>query len=249
MLKNKFVLPKELTIKCNKSCRFCFFDYAANSIGDNYIFNGLNSKDVCNLINSNDYKIKTWEKDEIMLHYGDNLNHLYILVKGIAICEIMSFRGKVLRVDELTSADIIGNSFIYGKNSKIPYDVIAKTFTRAIMIKKDIFMNVFLKNERILTNYLNIINSWSRKQTKKLKLLGLSTLKGKVAYYLLECAKNKNCTSYKIDNTQCELAEMFGVARQSITRVIKELDNKNIIESKGKKVSILNKEALLTLLK
>ncbi len=248
MLKENLAILDQLTFLCNKSCKFCFFDYA-DSISNNYIFNGLNPKEVCHLIKSTEYKIKTWGKDEIIMHNGDNLKHLYMLVKGIAICEIMSFSGKVLRVDELIAADIIGSNFLFGKDSEIPYDVVAKEFVRAIVIRKEVFLKLFLKDERILTNYLNSINNWSRKQSKRLKLLGLNTLKGKVAFYLLECAKNKNCTSYRIDNTQCELAEMFGVARQSITRVIKSLDESNIIESKGKKISIIDKKALQSLLK
>jgi len=248
MLKDDLTILDKLTFLCNKSCKFCFFNYA-DSISNNYIFNGLEPKHVCYLIKKTEYKIRTWEKDEIILHNGDDLKHMYLLVKGIAICEIMSFRGKVLRVDELKPADIIGSNFLFGKDNTIPYDVVAKDFVRAIVIRKDVFIKLFLKDERILANYFNSINNWSRRQSKRLKLLGLNTLKGKVAFYLLECAKNKNCTSYTLDNTQHELAEMFGVARQSINRVIKDLYESNIIESKGKKISIVNKKALQSLLK
>ncbi len=248
MLRNSLVYLDGHILPCNDSCRFCFFNHA-DLINNNYIFSGIDPKDVCNLIKSSEHKIRTWEKDDIILHNGDDLKHIYILVKGVAVCEIMGYSGKILRVDEIKAADIIGNTFIFGKESKIPYDVIAKEFVRALIIPKDIVLKYFLKNERILSNYLNGISSWSQKQSKRLTLLGLNTLKGKVAYYLLECAKNKKCTSYKLDNTQNELAEMFGVARQSINRIIKDLYESDIIENKGKKITILNEKALQSLLK
>ena len=45
---------------------FCFFNHD-DLINNNYIFSGLNSKDVCDLIKSSEHKIRTWEKDDIIL--------------------------------------------------------------------------------------------------------------------------------------------------------------------------------------
>lgn len=249
MLKVSLPIIEELITPCaNSNCRFCFFNYA-DSISNNYIFHGLKPKEVCHLIKGIDHKVKTWEKDDIILHNGDDLQHFYILVKGTAVGEMMGFDGKILRVEELKATDTIGSAFIYGKNSKIPYDIVAKDFVRALVIKKDVLIKYFMDDERLMKNYFNVVTNWAQNQSKRLKLLGLNTLKGKVAYYFLECAKNQNCNSYKLDKTQTELAEMFGVARPSISRAIKELDESNIIESKGKMITIVNEKALEKLLK
>ena len=249
MLKVSLPIIEELITPCvNSNCKFCFFNYA-DSVSNNYIFHGLKPKEVCHLIKDIEHQIKTWDKGDIILHSGDDLKHFYILVKGTAVGEIMGFDGKVLRIEELRATDTIGSAFIYGNNSKIPYDVVATEFVRALVIKKDILLRYFMGDERLLNNYFNVVTNWAQNQSKRLKLLGLNTLKGKVAYFFLECAKNQNCNSYKLDKTQIELAEMFGVARPSIGRVIKELDDSRIIESKGKMITIIDEKALKKLLK
>ena len=239
---------EELAFLCEKGCKVCFFNYAS-SISADYVFSGLRPREVCNLIKHTDYKIKTWGKDEIIIHNGDSLNYLYLIARGCVICEVMSFSGKVLRIGELGAAEIIGSNFLFGQNNKIPFDIVAKESVKAILIRRSHFIKLMMSDERIMTNYLNNIANWSHVQSKRLKLLGLNSLKGKVAYYLIECAESKNCTSYTLDNNQHELAEMFGVARQSITRIIKHLDENKIISSKGKKIAILDEEALRSLIR
>ena len=50
-----------------------------------------------------------------------------------------------------------------------------------------------------------------------------------------------------LDKTQNDLADFFGVARPSVARAIKELEDESYLESKGKKIKILDKEGLADL--
>jgi CRP-like cAMP-binding protein len=188
--------------------------------------------------------IKSWNKDEVMFQKGDNLNYIYLLVKGLAVCEIMGANGKVLRVDEFRTTDIIGASFAFGNDNQLPYNVIAKEHSKALVVKKGEFKRRFFHDERVMNNLLNIISRWSQRQINRLKLLGINTLRGKVAYFLLECAYNNRYVSYKLDKTQSEMAEMFGVARQSVSRILKEFQQNKWIISKAKSITIIDEKTL-----
>jgi len=239
---------KDIIKPCNDTCSFCFFNYA-DLISSNYLFNGFKPKQTGELIKSIKHKVRTFEKGEIILHNGEKVETLLILVKGTAVGEIMGFDGKILRIEDLKAPDAIGCAFIYGNDNKIPFDVIAKEYVKALAISKTELLKIFMSNEKLLANFLNILTNRAQCQTNRLKLLGLNTLKGKVAYHILECAKKCNSDILKLDKTQNDLAELFGVARPSIGRIFKELDDNCIIESKGKHVTILNKKALEELLK
>lgn len=241
-------LTEELIKPCNDTCSFCFLNYA-DLISNNYIFNDFKPKEVGNIIKHINHKVKIYDKGEIIIHNGDEIDNLLIIVKGSAVGEIMGFEGKILRVEELQAPDAIGCAFIYGKTNKIPYDVIAKEKLKALVIPKKDLLNLFMKNEKLLVNFFNVLTNRAHKQSNRLKILGLNTLKGKVAYHLLECAKENNSNSYKLCKTQNDLAEMFGVARPSIGRIFKELDDSCIIESKGKQITILDNNRLKELLK
>ncbi len=239
---------KELIEPCNDSCSFCFLNYA-DLISENYLFNGFKPKVVGDIIKKTNHKVKTFEKDEIIVHHGERINCLYIIVKGIVVGESMGYEGKILRIEELKAPDAIASSFIYGKDNSIPFDYIAKEFTKTLIIQKADLMGLFMSNEKLLTNYFNIISCRAQTQSHKLKMLGLNTLKGKIAQHLIDISKQNDSLSFIMNKTQNDLSEMFGVARPYISRVFKELDEKKIIRAKGKNVTIENMNALVDLLK
>lgn len=110
-------------------------------------------------------------------------------------------------------------------------------------------MKLFGEQQKILENYLDIISNRSQLLTKKIKLLGLQTIKGKVAHYLLEQVQKDDRTELHIQNSQAELANMFGVSRPSLTRVIREMHKDGIINAVGKQIIIIDKKALSDLLR
>lgn len=241
-------LSAEIIKPCNDSCSFCFLNYA-DLISSNYLFNSFKPKQVGDMIMAIKHKVKTFEKGEIIYHNGTEVDTLHIIVKGRVVGEIMGFEGKVLRVEELKAPDAIASAFIYGNDCTIPYDVIAKEFVKTLTVSKRDLLKLFMSNEKLLSNYLNILTNRAQCQTKRLKLLGLNTLKGKVAYYILECAQEAKTDTFKLEKTQNDLAELFGVARPSIGRIFKELDDSFVIEAKGKQITIVNEDALNKLLK
>jgi CRP-like cAMP-binding protein len=76
--------------------------------------------------------------------------------------------------------------------------------------------------------------------------LSFKTLKGKLAHYLMDLDRHQKQTGeILIPRTQEELAELFGVARPSLSRTLRELHHQGIIEANGRKVTIIDRNALL----
>ena len=53
----------------------------------------------------------------------------------------------------------------------------------------------------------------------------------------------------KLDMTQNDLADFFGVARPSVARALGDLEEEGFIEARGKNIKILDREGLRILLK
>ena len=65
-----------------------------------------------------------------------------------------------------------------------------------------------------------------------------------MAQYLLELSKRQQSNHIELTASHNELSELFGVARPSLSRTIRELDHQELIKAQGKKISILNKDEL-----
>ncbi|MCW3788973.1 MULTISPECIES: Crp/Fnr family transcriptional regulator [Marinilabiliaceae] len=195
------------------------------------------------------HQVKTYKKDELIASSGDKCNSLKIIVKGAAVGEMMDFQGKSLRIEELHAPDTIASAFLFGEDNTLPVDVIAVEETKILYIPRQDLMNLFCNENTVLKNYLDIISNRAQKLTKKIKLLGLQSIRGKFANYLLEQVRREGKTEFTLKNSQSELANIFGISRPSLGRVIREMHNEGIIEADGRNIKIVDKKALSGLLK
>ena len=242
-----FSKKSDLIEPCNENCSFCFLNYA-DVLGENYLFRKLMPQEIGEIIRNIHHQVKQYNKGDLIASSGDECNNLMIIVKGAAVGEMMDFQGRVLRIEKLQAPDTIATAFIFGDNNRLPVDITAVEETRLLLIQKQDLTDLFRQNEIVLKNYLDIISNRTQHLSKQIRLLGLQTIKGKIAHYLLEQVKRNNSFDLALPNTQNELSEMFGVARPSIARVFREMHEEGIIHAKGKNVKIQDKGRLSKLL-
>jgi len=238
----------ELIAPCNDTCKFCFLNYA-NVIGHNYLFRNINPKTIGELIRKVHHQVRKYEKGELIVSEGSEVNKLHIIVKGAVIGEMMDFEGKVLRVEQLSAPEAIGSDFLFGDNRRVPLNFVAKKETKILSLSREIIMELFKQDDTILCNYLNIVANRAQYMSKQIRLLGFQGIKGKLASYLLEIMQEKGSHLFSIPHTQSDLAEIFGVARPSLSRALREMDQEGYIRSRGKSIEILDRARLSELLK
>lgn len=237
ILKNNFIAP------CNPACSYCFLNYT-DVLKQNSIFSNISPEEIGQIIRNVHHHVKNYEKDEIIAYQGDEYSNLCIIVKGSVVGEISDFEGKTLRIEELTAPDTIATAFLFGKDNRLPVTITSTENTRLLIIPKNDFIRLFKNDERILLNYLNIISNRAQHLAKKIRLLNMRSIHAKIAHYLLEELKSSKSDTIRLKNTQNELSEMFGVARPSFSRILRELHHRGIIEARGKDIKILNQKAL-----
>jgi CRP-like cAMP-binding protein len=115
-----------------------------------------------------------------------------------------------------------------------------------LVIEKPEFLRVLEADERLLVNFLNMISNRSQFLSEKIKFLNFKTIKGKLAYFILQKA-DAGGEIINTGMTQSDLADFFGVTRPSIARALGEMEEAGYISAKGRIVRILDRTALTTL--
>ena len=103
------------------------------------------------------------------------------------------------------------------------------------------------RNAKVLTNFLNNISSRSQFLSHKLQFLNFKTIREKIAYFLLQHTDDR-LHSMELKSTQQQLAEMFGVTRPSLARVLSEMQREKLFIIEKKTVTLLNKQKLRDIL-
>jgi CRP-like cAMP-binding protein len=210
------------------------------------LFRGIPPGDIETILGSIPFKIRKFQEGNMISQTGEQVNSLMIVLSGVVKGEMVDYAGRVIKIEDIPAPGALAAAFIFGNNNRYPVNVIAVKEGELLVISKPDFLNLLMKNDILLVNFLSMISSRSQFLSEKIKFLNFKTIKGKLAFYILQQAGNDK-TSINIGMTQNDLADFFGVARPSVARALGELEDDGFIEAKGKNIRITDKKGLSNL--
>ncbi len=207
------------------------------------ILKGVPVDELLKLFEVLQFQIKTYREDELLAQQGDDVNRLMILLEGSARGEMTDFAGHVIKIEDVAAPRPLAGAFLFAKDNRYPVDVFANEPVKVLIIYRSEFMKLLRMNETIQMNYLSLVSSKAEFLARKIKLLSFKTIKGKIAHFLMSLQPEPD-GSLLIPVSQQELADLFGVARPSVSRSFSELEKDGLIEMRNRRVKILKPSAL-----
>jgi len=206
------------------------------------LFKEIDEKELIELLKKIKYEIKKIKKSDIVFFREEKIDGLFIILKGVLSAEMLKENGDIQKIENLSNGDIIGSAFIFGNENNLPVDLIVLEEGELLHIDKNNLLKGFNINEKFLINFLNEISDKTQFLSNKVwKNFNNKTIKEKILDYILENTQsNKVIFKHSIK----ELAELFGVSRPSLSRVISEFVEDEILKRDGKNKFILNKEKI-----
>jgi CRP/FNR family transcriptional regulator, dissimilatory nitrate respiration regulator len=215
-------------------------------LSDSPLFNGMTSSDVEDILKMVPYRIRKFQSGSMISQSGEMVESLIIVISGVVKGEMVDYAGRVIKIEDIAAPGALASAFIFGSKNKFPVNVIAVSEGELLLISKADFLRLLMKYDKLLVNFLDMISSRSQFLSEKIKFLNFKTIKGKLAFYILQKSGVKGI-QITLDMTQNDLADFFGVARPSIARALGELEDEGYIEAKGKNIKIIDKEGLAEL--
>nr|WP_321487757.1 Crp/Fnr family transcriptional regulator [uncultured Draconibacterium sp.] len=212
------------------------------------LFYGIPDEECRALFSKIRYQVRKFEKDAIVVQGGEEVTNLFVVLSGSVRGEMIDYSGKTVKIEDIEAPRPLAAAFLFGKENKFPVTVTANKKAELLAIPVVEFLRLLQMNTRLLRNYLNSISTRAQFLSQKLHFLSFKTIKEKVAHFLLQQAGDR-FHSFELKNTQQQLAEMFGVTRPSLARVLGEMQNENLIKIEKKTVTLLDKQGLNKLLK
>lgn len=208
------------------------------------LFRGMTQREHDEFLDRNVREILTYEKGETVVRQGDPIQFVMLLVQGSVRTEMITMEGNVLDIDIMEAVIPLTPSFIYGVKNNYPVDVIAVEAAIFLKISKEAWLDEMANNKQLLTNFLTMNADFTLFLTNKLQMISLKSLRKKLATYFLEMTTAEDGT-LTLKRSRTELAEYFGVQRQSLARSLKEMEEDGIIQLEGRMVKILDRNQLI----
>lgn len=187
-------------------------------------------------------------RKKIIYSPQDEGETMYILKKGRVRIFKLSVDGKLITLAILGDKDIFGAmSMIKGGT----YDAYAETLEDSYIcaIKQNDFYNVVKEMPEIALRLIEKINQKLREAEERIKDLVFYDVPGRIASILLKLAEQFGKDTPKgiqigFKITHQELADMVGAARETVTVILNDFRNDNIIAIDEKYITIVDGDML-----
>ena len=190
--------------------------------------------------------VKTFPKDQIILLENEEGDTLFTIIKGKVKVTAFSEHGKEVIFSILYDGDFFGDmSLLDGKPRSA--SVVAIEDSEVRLIRRQDFFRLLEKHPQIALKLLEELTSRLRKADERIESLALLDVTGRIAGILLQLAKDTSHntpkgTVIKSRPTHQELANMAGTTRETVTRILKQLEMKGYITISGKDITIIDPE-------
>jgi CRP/FNR family transcriptional regulator, dissimilatory nitrate respiration regulator len=212
------------------------------------VFKGISENESKELLSDVFYQIRRYNKGDLVAITGEPVKNLYIIITGSVSAEMIDYSGKTVKIEDIEAPRPLAAAFLFGSDNFFPVTITAKEEVTVLTIPLSEFLKLLQKNTRILVNYLNNISSRSQFLSRKLHFLNFKTIREKVADFMLQNAGEK-LHSFELKNTQQQLADIFGVTRPALSRVLGQMQREKIIIKDKKTVTLLNRSKLNQILR
>lgn len=216
----------------------------AKIISSSPLFTGISVEEVVEIFSSVPFSTKRFAKDSLVMLRGDQYDSLKILLEGEVSAEIQDFTGKTIKIENLEAPDAMALGILFADDNTLPVTIVAQSDIRLIAIPKDSIIRIAQKNKQFLLNYFTESGNKVVFLAEKLRLLKFRSLRQKFSGYLLSLSGKQNSETVKLPYNREELAELFGVARPSLSRTCSEMSDEGLLRIEGKNITILNMKGL-----
>ncbi|OPL07506.1 MAG: hypothetical protein AVO33_05120 [delta proteobacterium ML8_F1] len=215
-----------------------------NILKNSLLFRGLSESQIQHLLGFIDTQTQTYEKNTIVFMEEEDCNGIAIVLKGAVELQTIFPSGKVITHMELGESEVFAEAMIFSTHNQFPVTVQTKTPTTLLLIKKEKLVHGLLHHPILLENFLMLLSNKLYQMNAKVKILSLSTIRKKIAMYLLGEARQKKTNRFEIPLNRKRLSEHLAVERPSLSRELIHMKELGWIDFEQSRFTILDMEAL-----
>jgi len=171
---------------------------------------------------------------------------LFIISQGQVKVSIVSENGREVILSLLGTGAVFGElSLLDGKPRSA--NVVATQNTELYMLRRADFLQLVYKVPQIAVGLLSELASRLRKTDRKIEGLALLDVTSRISETLLQLAEEQGSATemgvlLKSPPTHQQMANMSGTTRETVSRVLKRLENQGYISCEGRSITIVHEE-------
>ncbi|QJC30528.1 cAMP-activated global transcriptional regulator CRP [Enterobacteriaceae endosymbiont of Neohaemonia nigricornis] len=188
--------------------------------------------------------IQKYSAKKILINQGDIVQNVYYILKGsVTVLMHNKNNNKEIILYYLNSGNFIGTLGIFDNINKLSTTLVkSKTECEVAVISYQKFLNLIKINNNIIMTIASQIANRLYFISKKIRDLIFLNVQQRINITLLHLAQLPEAITHpdgmQIKITRQEIGKIVGCSRETVGRILKILENNNIISAKGKTIIV-----------
>ena len=211
-----------------------------------HLFRNISEDEIEKMFRCSKTVERFFEDGYYIFRQGETPKNLFLVLEGTVMISKDFASGKRDVLFMVGQGDVFGEMFLFADTKVYWYDAIAQENVRVLEIPWEFFYcfcsNACEHHRMITRNMLEIQSEKNFKMTRKLHLLSGTTLRERIALWLMEQVVESDIV--KLTMNREELADYLGTTRPSLSRELMKMQQEHLIETEKNIIKIVNRDAL-----
>ncbi len=187
---------------------------------------------------------RTYPKGSVIVFEDDPGDALYLVASGQVKVVLIGEDGREVILSVMGSGSFFGEMALLDDRPRSAH-VIAMEDSRLLLLRRDDFQNQLRQSPAVAVALLAELSRRLREADEKIGNLVLLDVNGRVAALLLRLAEEEGGEKITKRLTHHTIAQMIGSSRETVSRTMRALVDRNVISASRKEIVLHDRRALM----
>ncbi len=210
------------------------------------LFAGVAEDEIGAMLSCLDARLHEYKKGEYVLHQGEHLNHITVVVAGELHVQRDDYWGNRAIVNRIGVGEMFGEAYIAPESGAILNDVVAVEDSTVIYFDVRRIITVCSSacrfHSMVVQNLFFAVSEKNRTLVQKLCHISKRTTREKLISYLSEESKRQSSSSFTIPFNRQQLADFLSVDRSAMSNELCKMRDEGFLAFEKNQFILLKTE-------
>ena len=210
------------------------------------LFAGVAEDEIGAMLSCLDARLHEYKKGEYVLHQGEHLNHITVVVAGELHVQRDDYWGNRAIVNRIGVGEMFGEAYIAPESGAILNDVVAVEDSTVIYFDVRRIITVCSSacrfHSMVVQNLFFAVSEKNRTLVQKLGHISKRTTREKLISYLSEESKRQSSSSFTIPFNRQQLADFLSVDRSAMSNELCKMRDEGFLAFEKNQFILLKTE-------
>ena len=194
------------------------------------LFAGLDEAEVAVFLKEARCRMSSFPRGTILISQGDRVTAAGVLVAGKIKAYRLDRQGEEHLQSVLGPGSMFGDMLMATDNGKSPVTVEATEDARVLFVPFDSIMGAAGDfGDQLRINLLHELSARYWALSRKVRYLSERSLRGRIALFLLDAAKDQGGLTFTVPMTREAMASLLGVNRSALSRELSRMEKDGLL--------------------